>query len=82
MVRVEKAIQTGLGGKKKTHALNCLEHVDFRDFPTFHRTKVYSCTFFDPIFLVRINGLVYIGENLQENPIFNGKNHGFLKIFP
>jgi hypothetical protein len=36
-------------GRKKTHALNCLEHVDFRDFPTFHRTKVYSCTFFDPI---------------------------------
>ena len=35
--------------RKKTHALNCLEHVDFRDFPTFHRTKVYSCTFFDPI---------------------------------
>jgi len=23
-----------------------------------------------------------LGENLQENPIFNSKNHGFLQIFP
>jgi len=30
----------------------------------------------------RFSQWIGLRENLQETPIFNGKNHGFLQIFP
>jgi hypothetical protein len=43
-------------------------------FSPLKDTQIWPCCFLFPPHIQWIG----LGENLQENPIFNGKNHGFL----